>query len=62
MAVKNTRPAGEAGYREAAARANNTKGKGGTAKETLDTTGVVKKGAAPTTKTKTTGSGGVTKP
>lgn len=59
MAVKNTRPAGEAGYREAAARANNRRDKGVSAKETLDTTGFVKKGAAPTTKTKTTGSGGV---
>lgn len=48
MAVKNTRPAGEAGYREAAARANNRRDKGVSAK--------------PTTKTKTTGSGGVTKP
>lgn len=47
MAVKNTRPAGEAGYREAAARANNRRDKGV---------------SAPTTKTKTTNSGGVTKP
>ena len=61
MAVKNTRPAGEAGYREAAARANNRRDKGVSAKETLDTTGFFKKGAAPTTKTKTTDSGGVTK-
>ena len=60
MAVKNTRPAGEAGYREAAARANNRRDKGVSANETLDTTGFFKKGAAPTTKTKTTGSGGVT--
>lgn len=50
MAVKNTRPAGEAGYRQAAANAKN------------NTTGFVKKDAAPRTGTKTTGSGGVTKP
>lgn len=49
MAVKNTRPAGEAGYRQAAANAKN------------NTTGFVKKDAAPRTGTKTTGSGGVTK-
>ena len=59
MAVKNTRPAGEAGYREAAARANNLMGKGVSAKGALETTGFAKKYAAPTTKTKTTGSGGV---
>ena len=51
MAVKNTRPAGEAGYRQAAANAKNRTDKGGSSKY-----------AAPTTKTKTTGSGGVTKP
>lgn len=50
MAVKNTRPAGEAGYRQAAANANNRKNKG-----------VSSKDAAPRTGTKTTGSGGVTK-
>ena len=49
MAVKNTRPAGEAGYRQAAANAKN------------NTTGFVKKDAAPRTGTKTTGIGGVTK-
>ena len=47
--MKNTRPAGEAGYRQAAANAKN------------NTTGFVKKDAAPRTGTKTTGSGGVTK-
>ena len=51
MAVKNTRPAGEAGYRQAAANAKKRTDKGGSSKY-----------AAPTTKTKTTGSGGVTKP
>ena len=46
MAVKNTRPAGEAGWREAAANANNTKNNGV---------------SSPRTGTKTTGSGGGTK-
>ena len=61
MAVKNTRPAGEAGYREAAARAKNNMDKGVSSKGALQTTGLVKKDAAPRTGTKTTGSGGVTK-
>ena len=54
-------PAGEAGYRQAAANAN-LMGKGVSSKEALQTTGLVKKDAAPITKTKMTGSGGVTKP
>ena len=62
MAVKNTRPAGEAGYRQAAANAKNRKDKGVSSKEALQPTGFVKKDAAPRTGTKTTGSGGVTKP
>ena len=61
MALKKTMPAGEAGYRQAAANAN-LMGKGVSSKEAIGTTGLVKKGSAPTTKTKTTGSGGVTKP
>ena len=61
MALKKTMPAGEAGYRQAAANAN-LMGKGVSSKEALQTTGLVKKDAAPTTKTKTTDSGGVTKP
>ena len=61
MALKKTIPAGEAGYRQAAANAN-LMGKGVSSKEALQTTGLVKKDAAPTTKTKTTDSGGVTKP
>ena len=61
MALKKTMPAGEAGYRQAAANAN-LMGKGVSSKEAHGTTGLVKKDAAPTTKTKTTGSGGVTKP
>ena len=60
MAVKNTRPAGEAGYRQAAANAKNLMDKGVSSNKTLWTTGVVKKDAAPRTGTKTTGSGGVT--
>ena len=62
MAVKNTMPAGEAGYRQAAASAKNFMDNGVSSNKALGTTGLVKKGAAPTTKTKTTGSGGVTKP
>ena len=61
MALKKTMPAGEAGYRQAAANAN-LMGKGVSSKEALQTTGLVKKDAAPTTKTKMTDSGGVTKP
>ena len=61
MALKKTMPAGEAGYRQAAANAN-LMGKGVSSKGAIGTTGLVKKDAAPTTKTKTTGSGGVTKP
>ena len=61
MALKKTMPAGEAGYRQAAANAN-LMGKGVSSKEALQTTGLVKKYAAPTTKTKKTDSGGVTKP
>ena len=62
MALKKTMPAGEAGYRQAAANAKNLMGNGVSSKEALNTTGLVKKDAAPITKTKTTGSGGVTKP
>ena len=54
-------PAGEAGYRQAAAKAN-LMGKGVSSKEALQTTGLAKKDAAPTTKTKKTDRGGVTKP
>ena len=61
MALKKTMPAGEAGYRQAAANAN-LMGKGVSSKEAFQTTGLVKKDAAPTTKTKKTDSGGVTKP
>ena len=61
MALKKTRPAGEAGYRQAAANEKNRMDKGVSSKQALETTGLVKKGAAPTTKTKTTGSGGGTK-
>ena len=61
MALKKTIPAGEAGYRQAAANAN-LMGNGVSSNEALQTTGLVKKDAAPTTKTKTTDSGGVTKP
>ena len=62
MAVKNTRPAGEAGYREAAARAKNNMDKGVSSKQALETTGLSKKNAAPITGKKKTNSGGVTKP
>ena len=61
MALKKTMPAGEAGYRQAAANAN-LMGKGVSSKEALQTTGLVKKDAAPRTGAKTTDSGGVTKP
>ena len=61
MALKKTMPAGEAGYRQAAANAKNRKGKGVSSKEALQPTGFVKKDAAPRTGTKTTGSGGATK-
>ena len=61
MAVKNTRPAGEAAYRQAAASAKNLMDKGVSTKEALNTTGFVKKDAAPRTGANTTGSGGVTK-
>ena len=60
MALKKTMPAGEAGYRQAAANAN-LMGKGVSSKGSLNTTGFVKKDAAPRTGTKTTGIGGVTK-
>ena len=55
MALKKPRPAGEAGYREAAANAKNRMDKGVSSKDARETTGFVKKGAAPI-------SGGVTKP
>ena len=53
-------PAGEAGYRQAAANAN-LMGKGVSSKKAHETTGFVEKYAAPITNTKTTGSGGVKK-
>ena len=61
MALKKTMPAGEAGYRQAAANAN-LMGKGVSSNKALGTPGLVKKDAAPRTGAKTTDSGGVTKP
>ena len=61
MALKNTMPAGEAGYRQAAASAKNFMNKGVSSNKALGTPGLVKKDAAPRTGAKTTGSGGVTK-
>ena len=61
MAVKNTMPAGEAGYRQAAASAKNFMDNGVSSNKALGTPGLVKKDAAPRTGAKTTGSGGVTK-
>ena len=62
MAVKNTMPAGEAGYRQAAASAKNFMDNGVSSNKALGTTGLVKKDAAPRTEKKKTDSGGVTKP
>ena len=62
MAVKNTMPAGEAGYRQAGTRTKNLMDKGVSSKNALETTGLVKKYSAPTTEKKKTDSGVVTKP